>query len=362
MDMSADVLQQLASKTKSLFFVFDPDQKVFLYLSDFFSVYFGINSAKVIREPRLLFSLIFPEDQEYVMKKLGSLEKNACIEIDIRLLVKGNSLKWLHCRACKLGDEQQYTGCIIGYAEDITVRKKYELNLYNTHAQKDVALQILGHDLRSPISTIYAATALLQKQVKEEDMQQIMPFFQIINSTCRNALNLIGEILNSVYWDTQKNVQKKERIDLVEMVGNQIKAYNLLHHDEKSFLLHHAEDSVHVSSDPIRLQLILENLLSNAYKFTKAYGKIEIHISQDTDKVLITVSDDGIGIPEKLQPMIFQKFTKARRDGMQGEKSTGLGLHIVKNLVKQLSGKIWFSSMEGKGTTFFVELPKGSDE
>lgn len=359
--ITSDILHQLALKTKSLFFIFDPSRKIFLYLSDYFSVYFGLNAAKVIENPKLLVPLILSEDKAYLLKKLNSIEPQLSIEVDFRLNVRGNSIRWLRCKAGKMGEEDLYNGCIIGYAEDITTRKEYELNLYNTHAQKDVALQILGHDLRAPITTIYAATSLMQRKVKEEDKQQTLPFFQIINNTCRNALNLIGEILNSAHWETQKTVPKKTKIDLTEIVENQINTYRLLHNDEKSFLLYPSKERLYVFSDPIRVQLVIENLLSNAYKFTKSNGQIEVYLTDNASSILMTISDDGIGIPEKLQPLIFQKFTKARRKGLLGEKSTGLGLHIVHNLVKQLSGKIWFSSIEDKGTNFYVELPKGDE-
>jgi two-component system sensor histidine kinase VicK len=70
------------------------------------------------------------------------------------------------------------------------------------------------------------------------------------------------------------------------------------------------------------------------------------------------VADTGIGVPAELQPVLFDKFSKARRPGLRGEESTGLGMSIIKTLVTWHGGKIWFSSEENKGTTFYIELPK----
>lgn len=104
--------------------------------------------------------------------------------------------------------------------------------------------------------------------------------------------------------------------------------------------------------------LIIENLLTNAYKFTNDDGRIEVSVEERQGTILIKVADNGIGIPEKLQLLIFDKFTKARRRGTQGEQTVGLGMHLIRTMVEQLEGRIWFESQEGVGSTFFVELPK----
>ena len=95
-----------------------------------------------------------------------------------------------------------------------------------------------------------------------------------------------------------------------------------------------------------------------ALKFTPANGLIEVTVRQDKQKVKITVQDDGIGIPEALQPHIFQKESKAARPGLRGEVSNGIGLYVVKKLTDLMKGKIWFESKENHGTRFILELPK----
>ncbi|AHM62228.1 ATPase [Flammeovirgaceae bacterium 311] len=352
-------LHQLAWKTNSIFFVFDPSENNFHYLSDNASVSFEIDVALIMKDPAVLLDRIFADDRVRVLEEFSHIGTKDCIEADFRLLFTPNQpVKWLHIKACMLQGEPALQGCIVGFAEDITSRKEIEMYLTNTHAQKDVALQILGHDIRSPIGTISAASSLLERSVCHEDLKNIEPLFRIISDTCQNALNLINDVLQSVYWDAQNTVKKKRRIDLVDMVENQLHAYRLLHQDQKDFKLFSSTRHVYIRSDQVRLQLILENLLSNAYKFTKRNGTIAVDLQEKEGKVQIAVKDDGIGIPDRLKPMIFQKFTNARREGMQGEKPTGLGLHIVKTMVEQLNGHIWFESGEERGTTFFVELPK----
>jgi two-component system sensor histidine kinase VicK len=102
---------------------------------------------------------------------------------------------------------------------------------------------------------------------------------------------------------------------------------------------------------------IVNNLISNAIKFTKENGVIKVDLQQLEKSVLITVADNGIGIPKSMQPVLFKKYTKAGRTGVDGEESVGLGMWIVKSLTEAHNGRVWFESEEDKGSKFYVEIP-----
>lgn len=118
-------------------------------------------------------------------------------------------------------------------------------------------------------------------------------------------------------------------------------------------------DRMWVEIDDVKLLQVINNLLSNAVKFTHAGGIINIKLEETESTLLVAVRDNGIGIPEELQPFLFDEFTKARRKGLKGEETVGLGLSINKKLIEVQGGKIWVESREGEGTTFFIEIPKG---
>jgi len=107
-----------------------------------------------------------------------------------------------------------------------------------------------------------------------------------------------------------------------------------------------------------RIWRVISNLISNAIKFSNKGGVINIGINELENDVEIFIKDHGIGIPEKMKPMIFNMFTEAKRSGTAGEKSFGLGLSICRQIVENHGGKIWFESKPGEGTTFFIKLPK----
>ncbi|MBC7922399.1 MAG: ATP-binding protein, partial [Ferruginibacter sp.] len=87
-------------------------------------------------------------------------------------------------------------------------------------------------------------------------------------------------------------------------------------------------------------------------------GQIHVHLEKEAETILITVKDNGVGIAEKYHATLFEKFTKARRPGLKGEESVGLGMSIVKRLVDLHQGKIWFESVVNQGTTFFIQIPR----
>jgi two-component system sensor histidine kinase VicK len=152
---------------------------------------------------------------------------------------------------------------------------------------------------------------------------------------------------------------KLSRLDFISRIKTIFETYKLADKDlTKNFILNSESEKVYIEVDELKFMLIFSNLISNAYKFTKDEGKITVTVKENEDSMLVCVADDGIGIPEKLQPHIFEKFTIARRPGLHGEKPVGLGLHIIKSMVEIHHGKIWFESKEGEGTKFFVEIPK----
>ncbi|RZK35204.1 MAG: ATP-binding protein, partial [Hymenobacter sp.] len=104
----------------------------------------------------------------------------------------------------------------------------------------------------------------------------------------------------------------------------------------------------------------VNNLISNAIKFTRDGSSITLSLEERPEKVMIIVSDNGIGIPERFHAALFDKFSPAGRTGLNGEPSVGLGMSIIKTIVEWHEGRIWFESEETKGTTFYIEIAKSS--
>src|SRR5690606_37907843 len=117
-------------------------------------------------------------------------------------------------------------------------------------------------------------------------------------------------------------------------------------------------ERIWIQLDEVKLLQVINNLISNAVKFTNPGGNIQVKLEETENSLLITIQDDGVGIPEEFQPFLFDEFTRARRKGLKGEDTVGMGLSISKKSIELQGGKIWFESKEGEGTAFFIELPK----
>ncbi|WP_224994266.1 HAMP domain-containing sensor histidine kinase [Cesiribacter sp. SM1] len=360
MDSSTVSLDDFASIANHITFIYDIETDSFTYFKrPVKHILEGISKDYILSQPQQLISLVDQSDKEFVLFSVARIAENGIpIDIEFRLFMPDQTRKWVRMQARLLKKYLPEKKLIAGTLENITDRKEYELGLFSIKEQKDVVLQILSHDLRAPINTITLASQVLERELHTEENEKARKVLDIIKTTCANSLRLIDDVLRIEYIESQELEVKRVRTELVTRLQNQISVYELLPHEEKKFILKTSKDAIYAFVDPARFTLVTENLLSNAYKFTDRRGRIEVTLAEEADKVLLSVADNGIGIPEMMKPLIFDKFTKARRPGNQGEKPVGLGMNIVKTMVDQLQGRIWFESQEGKGSTFFVELPK----
>ena len=116
------------------------------------------------------------------------------------------------------------------------------------------------------------------------------------------------------------------------------------------------QDEFYFNADASKFKRAIINLLSNGVKFTPKGGTVLISSSVKKNSLLIKIMDSGIGIPKSIQPIIFNKFTRAKRVGTEGESTVGLGLFITKQIMELHNALLWFESEEGKGTTFYIKL------
>nr|WP_262898843.1 ATP-binding protein [Dawidia soli] len=128
--------------------------------------------------------------------------------------------------------------------------------------------------------------------------------------------------------------------------------------EDKTILVHTDVAPLYISSDDVKFFQVVHNLVSNAVKFTPAEGTVAVDIHDSETTVVITVVDNGVGIPEHLQRHIFERNTPAGRPGLKGEKSIGMGLYIVRKLTELMHGEVTFTSREHAGSTFAITLPK----
>jgi two-component system sensor histidine kinase VicK len=299
---------------------------------------------------------VHPDDKEYFAENFRfNTGQKSLNNFEFRT-VNGSVITWVKCRLYSVNVSNNRL--LVAFMADITNDVENKYYLLNINERKDTTLHILGHDIRNPIAAIMAANSLLDRSYRKQNYEEMQTFIDIIKDYCNKANDLIQNVLDEEFYQSDSVELNKGRFELTGTINLIYDTFRISQQQPlKKFILQ-AEYPVYVEADELKLRLVLENLISNAYKFTDEDGTIIITLEEHPGSLVIKVKDDGIGIPEQMQSLIFDKFTKARREGSRGEQPVGLGLHIVKKLVEMHQGKIEFESHEGMGTIFTIMLPQ----
>lgn len=231
----------------------------------------------------------------------------------------------------------------------------YNHKLEDIDKSREAIMRIVSHDLKNLIGSISSVVELL----KYEDLaEKTDSYLKIIEQSTDKAMQLLHDLLDSNSIDMQNFSLDLEKNNLILILENFKHAFITASKKKAiAFTLDYTEDDISLLLDTDRFWQLISNLVFNAIKFTDKNGKVTIKIYTIQNKCIIEVIDTGIGIRPEMLPFIFDKFTKAKRKGTDGEITYGLGLSIVKRLTELHNGSISVSSEIEKGTTFRLEFP-----
>jgi len=354
--ISIETLTTLYTRSKLKMFCYDIAAEKFVFLNPAFTEFFGHNIQK--SSPYSLLEMVHPDDRQLVKNGIQEcLQNNQIEDIECRIIRNGHE-RWLMVDAY-LNKPANGSMSIIGHAEDITLFKQhsYALNKHNT--KKNAVLNILSHDLAGPIGLIGNLTELLVKETHPLNNPKIDHTLKIVSNVTKRAITLIRNFINTEFIESEAVQLLKRRVELLTKISEATIDYFQMEQDlNLKFAIKANKDAIYVDIDEDKFMQVIHNLISNSMKFTPDGGEISISIEEHDSTVILKVSDNGIGIPEKYHQTLFDKFTNARREGLKGQPSTGLGMSIIKTIVEWHQGKIWFESEVDRGTTFYIELPK----
>jgi two-component system, OmpR family, sensor histidine kinase VicK len=352
--MSEDLYRTIAEQSPNANFVFDLDAKQLVYVNHAFKVLTGVDNEN-LSAPAML-KLVHPEDREHLISNFRQLLDGVNKPtIEFRLQMNGNDEKWIRLTPFLFSPDSGKS--IVAYASDVTA------DLHNLHTMKKYAnkknsvLSILSHDLRGPLGIANNVTQVLNRKVEDPQLVELIKTVSKILSQC---IDLIGDLTGREFLETTGVELVKQRINIaVKLKEYMEEAQKSVALTKRTFNFSSSDESIFINLDESKFMQIINNLITNSLKFTKDDGIISLSVKEQHYSVLFTFSDNGIGIPKQFHASIFDKFTEARRKGLKGEPTVGLGLSIVKLIVEWHKGKIWFESEEGQGSTFYIEIPKG---
>ena len=229
--------------------------------------------------------------------------------------------------------------------------------LEELNEEKNNIIGIVSHDLKAPLNRIFALSNLLMLSGDNLNEEQ-KEYLEKMNYVVKDGMDLIRNLLDIRAIELKGIVLNVEPVNIYQLMEKLVRSYESSSTMKNQKLELKSEgESGQLLSDKLYLNRIFDNLVSNAIKFSPPGGSIEIIVSYQEEKVLVSVKDSGPGISDEEQSKLFKKFMILTPKPTAGESSTGLGLSIAKSLVEMLSGRIWCISELRKGSTFFVELP-----
>lgn len=222
------------------------------------------------------------------------------------------------------------------------------LEIQHLNTQKSEILAFVAHDLRNPLNNIEILSHLLLAENKQSSEAKM------ISDAAHQAKEIINDLIEAAKLD--QTAMQTERLAIAPFIRAILAKWRTNQHRSINFAT--TEESAFACINRSKMERVIDNLISNGLKFSPPELPIEIELHIRDQYVCIAIIDYGIGIPKKLQQLIFDQFSKAGRAGLKGEKSVGLGLHISKRIIAQHQGKLLMQSEENKGTTFTILLPK----
>jgi len=230
-----------------------------------------------------------------------------------------------------------------------------ERHLAELNDQKNKFLGIAAHDLRNPLTTIRGMSDMLLEMELDEETRQ--SFLKTISAVSNEMFNLINDLLDVSVIESGKFDLQLASTDISQLAKNRINLI-MLSADQKGIdLTVDLGDVPRIMIDPNRIGQVIDNLLTNALKFSDSGTKVNLSTSFTDEKVIISVTDQGQGIADEEQDQLFGSFQKLSARPTGDERSTGLGLSIVKKIVEAHEGQISVVSKVGRGSTFSVSLP-----
>ena len=288
------------------------------------------------------------------------IKHGAIKNIEVELVTKQNDTKitLMSFDSVKFNEER----LIICMGLDITNRKRIDNELRNAlEKQKELNMlrtqfiSMISHEFRTPLTIIKSSAQMLNKFGMNLNYSERFNYQEKISKTVDYMTDLIENVIFIGKSDSMQKSVNPNKVDIIEFCNVIITDFKLTLKKDREIILKHSLDSAVIEQDEKLLKLILNNLLSNAAKYSDENSKIEFGLEIEQENVIFTIRDFGIGIPEEQQKNIFDVFYRANNVG--NINGTGLGLSVIKESLELLEGKIGLKSIVSEGTEFTVTIP-----
>lgn len=311
-------------------------------------------------------SVIYPDDWPIISNAWTNVvEKSEIVRVQYRHKHKYKGYIWYEAVAQNFLDNPAINAVVVN-VRDITKIKETEIELIKAKEKaeesdrlKTAFLQNMSHEIRTPMNAIMGFSSLLVNNFNNRE--KLENFSKIIELRCNDLLDIINDVLDISKIESGQstlnieNCNIKELFDELALFFNDYKERINKQHIQVQFYPLHQGAILCFNTDKLKLKQVLINLVSNALKFTET-GSVTCGYKRENNQLQFYVTDTGIGIPADKHDYIFERFSQLKHPSIQNVGGTGLGLPIVKGLVKLMGGNIWLESESNKGSTFYFTI------
>lgn len=344
----------------------DPQSRNMRWSAEMYRI-FGQNRLRFTPGPHAFESAAHPEDVDRLLQAEDRLKITGNMDIVYRIIRGDGAVRYVHELAHVLDGTKPGLGHIRGTLQDVTEMKMAEQAMQQAKEAAESASQAkseflasMSHELRTPLNAIlgfaqlFSLDAQLPQEVRNNSKQ--------IERAGRHLLSLVNDMIDLARIESGRLELTMQMVNLKEVVCDSINLVQSLANDRETqiVLMQCGDMDITLQADFNRLRQALINLLTNAIKYNRPKGRIHVLCEVVAGNVHIAITDSGMGIPQEKQGRIFHAFDRLGEERGKVE-GTGIGLVITKSLVEAMGGSIGFESVEGKGSTFWMEFALGDN-
>jgi len=309
---------------------------------------------------------VHPDDLHHCVETyMTAFDRQEKFSMEYRVQHVNGDYRWIQDDGSPRFDSKGEFIGFIGHCLDITERKQAEatlkeneVRLHELIATKDKFFSIISHDLKNPFNSILGLSNLLVEQIQEKNFDRIEEYAAIIQKSSIQVFDLLVNLLEWSRLQTGRIEFSPEYVEMVSLINEVTELFGDSVRQKSITIFKELPRNMLIFADKAMISTILRNLISNAIKFTHPQGQIVISAESKKDKVIIAISDNGMGIKNENIEKLFRIAENQTTLGTKNERGTGLGLILCKEFIEKHGGKIRVESEVGKGSKFYFTILK----
>ena len=367
---SEEKFRQLAENIREVFFVLSPGMDHTIYVSPAYEQIWGRSRETLARNSMAWQEAVHPDDRERIREVSERRKRGEPLQFEYRILTPEGREKWIRSRTFPVRDADGNLIRFVGVAEEITEQKRHEAELIqareaaeSANRAKSLFLATMSHELRTPLNAILGFTELVELEMADRDIHDWDEEIKKISRAGNHLLTLISDVIDFSKIEAGKMRLQSENFEIAVVVQDVAMSLEAVAAKNRVALRTDCEPAT-LFGDKVRVRQCLFNLVGNACKFTQdGEVLVDAHRGKGDEKgwYILRVVDTGIGISPEDLGKLFCYFTQLDTSSSRKYGGTGLGLAISRKLSRLMGGDITVESTLGKGSTFTLRFPAGTD-